>query len=59
MFGLKRPWRVEYPKPEGGMAVRSTHHTKIGANLAKAMYEKDEPGVQFEVRKHVEFEAKD
>lgn len=55
---MKRPWRIEYEDAEGKTKVERTFHLKILATLALPGIEKENPGVQYRIEKHVEFEAK-
>lgn len=54
----RRPWRVEYENAEGARRVERTFHTKLGAQLGRRRIRRENPGVVYEIRKHVEFEAR-
>lgn len=55
---MKRPWRIEYDAPEGGTKIAGTYHLKILAQIALPRLEKENPGVQYRIEKHVVFDAK-
>lgn len=54
---MKRPWRIEYTNAEGKTVIERTFHFKIVAMLAAGKLEKENPGVEYRIEKHVEFEA--
>lgn len=55
---MKRPWRIEYDDAEGRTKVAGTYHLKILAQLALPGIQKENPGVQYRIEKHVVFDAK-
>lgn len=55
----QHPWRIEYLNAEGTWIL--THHnfrTKRHAQVRLPTIERDQPGVEFRIRRHVDFEAR-
>lgn len=52
-----RPWRLEYLDAESTWRIDSTYATEEHARAAAEQKELDNPGVQYRVEKHVDFEA--
>lgn len=55
---MKRPWRIEYEDAEGNTVVERTYHLKVVAQIALPRIQKENPAVLYQIRKHVDFEAK-
>jgi hypothetical protein len=54
---MRRPWRLEYEDAEGVVRVLTTFAHKPAADARKAELEAQNPGVYYQVERHVDFEA--
>lgn len=56
---MRRPWGIWYENAEGAIvrATQATFRTRLGAARRRRALERENPGVMFFVRKHVNFEA--